>query len=300
MSSAADVSVIFETENEGPRHRIRLVDVLAAWRSQTRADRVAEWIFVSPRDPGPAEQALMSDVPHRWVRRPDLRYYEQKNAGLAEARTPYAALSDSDAAPDPRWLEAALDVLDSSPPEVAAVTGRSRFLPGPFSRELELAEWPHIRNAPYDCEQFLAHNALLRVEPVRDLLFGGARIRHGAENALARALVRTGRRIRYDPGPLMTHNYARRIRELWLHAAVRGFSYATFDAHEGRQRVGVLRDAVGRFRVLARRLVATGSHFGIRPARYPLSLAFFAWYCAAVGSGYARALRGEAEPLAEF
>jgi glycosyltransferase involved in cell wall biosynthesis len=237
---------------------------------------------------------------HRWIHRPNLRYYEQKNAGLLEARTPYAALSDSDAAPDADWLEAALDAMDAAPTEVVAVTGRTRFRPGPFSRELELAQWPHLRSAAYDCDQILAHNVLFRVEALRALLFTAPRIRHGGENALVAELLRRELRIRYDPGLRMTHNYARRIGEIWLHAAARGFSYANFEAHEGKPRASVLWNGVGRYRVLARRLLSTARHFDIPNLRYPLSLLFFAWYCVAVGSGYSRALRGRPEPFAAF
>jgi hypothetical protein len=51
-SPEPDVSVVFETENDEPNHRIRLTDVMKAWLRQSAVARVAEWI-ASPRPATP-------------------------------------------------------------------------------------------------------------------------------------------------------------------------------------------------------------------------------------------------------
>ena len=49
--------------NDRPDRRIRFADVVEAWKRQTRADRVLEWLVVATRGPTPAETALLSGVP---------------------------------------------------------------------------------------------------------------------------------------------------------------------------------------------------------------------------------------------
>ena len=45
--TAPPVSVVFESENESAGRGIRLEDVLAAWKRQTRRDAVLEWIVTA-------------------------------------------------------------------------------------------------------------------------------------------------------------------------------------------------------------------------------------------------------------
>ena len=81
-SPEPDVSVVFETENEEPNHRIRLTDVMESWLRQTARARVAEWIVVSPRAATPEETALLARAPARWIQRSGTRYYGLKNEGI--------------------------------------------------------------------------------------------------------------------------------------------------------------------------------------------------------------------------
>lgn len=297
--SVPDVSVIFETENEAPGHGIHLEDVLAAWKRQTRRDRVLEWIVVAHRAATPEEAAWLQGEPARWVLRPDLRYYAQKNFGISESRGEYIALADADAVPEGDWLERALEAIDAGGPATALVTGKSTYRPGPFSRELALAQLPNQEPAPGETTHFLAHNVLMRRAAVAPLLFSGGHIRLGSDTHLADRLRQAGWRIRYEPAAKVTHNYGR-LSEMYMHCVVIGYSNAKFEAHVGERPRATWIDAAGRLRVLAGRLRRLRRAVGIPIARVPLSLAFFAAYAAMVGVGYRRFRRGLPEPFAAF
>jgi glycosyltransferase involved in cell wall biosynthesis len=296
----ADVSVVFETENEEPNHRIRLTDVLEAWLRQTARSRVAEWIVVSPRPASAEEAALLQKAPARWIQSPGARYYGLKNDGIREARGRLIALADSDALPADDWLERALEVLESSDASVALVTGRTRYLPGPFSRELAIAQLPNQEDLPHDTTHFLAHNVLLRADIVRPLLFDAAEIRLGPDSHLARRLIETAHRLRYDPSLRVSHNYSRRWTELYRHCVVIGFAYGRFQGLTGERHPNRLWDLAGRVRLLMARWSEIRRPLGIPFWRLPLSLFFFVAYSTAISRGYEMAVRAKPEPFARF
>ena len=299
-SPEPDVSVVFETENEAPTHRIRLTDVMASWLRQTARSRVVEWIVVSPRPPSSEEAALLESSPDRWVERPEMRYYGMKNEGIRQARGQFIALADADALPADDWLERALEVLKRSDPNVALVTGRTRYLPGPFSRELAIAQLPNQADRPEDTTHFLAHNVLLRTDIVRPLLFCGDRVRLGSDTHLAGRLTEMGYRLRYDPSLRVTHNYSRRWTEIYRHCVVIGYAYGRFQRHMGEPHPNRLWDFAGRVRVLVARWRRFRRPLGISLWRLPISLFLFTAYCAAVGQGLERAYRDNPEPFARF
>jgi Glycosyl transferase family 2 len=300
MTANPDVSIVFETANEAPNHGIRLATVMDAWKRQTAADRVAEWIIVAPRPCSDEESRAMAGVPTRWLTAPEIRYYEQKNRGIAQARGRYVVLSDSDAVPDLDWLEHALEFLDDSPADYALLTGRSSFAPGFFHRELAIAQLTHQESRPRDTDHFLAHNVIFRADIAKRHPFEGSHIRLGCDTHLAGRLLAAGYRLRFDPAMRMTHNYGRSLGELWRHSVVIGYNYARFQKEMGALERGTVRDAVGRYRVLTRSFFDQRRSANIPARRAPLSLAFYAGYCLALAAGYARAARGGPEPFAEF
>jgi Glycosyl transferase family 2 len=300
MKRDPDVSVVFETENEASDHEIRLATVMDAWKRQSAAARIAEWIVVSTRQPLQEETRTMAQVPARWLTIPGIRYYEQKNRGIAEARGHYVVLSDSDARPEPDWLANALAIWDSAPDRLALITGRTRYAPGPFHRELAIAQLTHQEDEPHDTDHFLAHNVILRADIAKRHPFEGSHIRLGCDTHLAGQLVAAGYRLRFEPTLQVTHNYGHSLGELWRHCVVIGYNDARFQKEMGTLTGGALRNAIGRYRVLARRFFAQRRGAGIPARRVPLSLAFYAGYCLAVAIGYARAARGDPEFFAEF
>ena len=299
-SQEPDVSVVFETENDEPNHRIRLTDVMEAWLRQTAVARVAEWIVVSARPATPGEKTLLARAPARWIERSGTRYFGLKNDGIRQARGRFIALADADAVPADDWLETALAVLERSDPSVAILTGRTRYLPGPFSLELAIAQLPNQADRPHDTTHFLAHNALLRTEIVRSLLFSGDAIRLGSDTHLAGRLIEKGYRLRYDPSLRATHNYGRHWNELYRHAIVIGYALARFQEYTGDPHPNRLLDFAGRLRVLLARWREFRRPMGIPLRRLPLSVFFFAAYSLAVARGYETAVRCGPEPFARF
>jgi len=294
----ADVSVVFETENEQPNHRIRLTDVMAAWLRQTARSRVAEWIVVSTREASPEEEVLLGKAPARWIRRPEERYYNLKNQGILQARGRFVALADADAVPADDWLERALGVLENASPDVALVTGRSRFQAGPFCREMAIAQLPNQEDRPQETTHFLAHNVLLRPSVVGPLLFSGGTIRLGPDTHLAGRLLKAGYRLLYDPSLLVVHNYARRSTEIYRHCLVIGYAFESFRQSSGEPGAGLVWDFFGRIRLLMARWQTLRGPLGMSLWRFPLSLIFFVFYSTALAHGIAMARQGKPEPFA--
>jgi glycosyltransferase involved in cell wall biosynthesis len=293
-----DVSLVFETANDRPHNRIRFADVVSAWRRQTRADRLLEWIVVSSRGPTPLEERLLEGLPIRWLVRPELSYYQQKNAGIGEARGAFVAFADSDALPADDWLERALEVLERSDASVALVTGRTQYLPGPFCREMAVAQLPNQADHPNDTTHFLAHNVLLRADIVRSpRLFLGDSVRLGSDTYLAARLIEAGYRLRYDPSLRFTHNYSRHWARLYRTCTLTGYAYGSFQQHVGAPHPNRLRDFAGRVRVLIARWREIRRPLGIPFWRLPLSLLFFVAYSVAIGYGYEMAVRGKPKPF---
>ena len=299
-SPAPDVSVVIDTETQVPSHRISLRDSLDAWRKQTSRNRVLEYLVVAPRPATAGETELLQGLPARWIERPGLRYYDMKNEGIRMSRGRYVALADSDARLAEDWVERALETLETGDPRLALVTGRTRYLEGPFSRELAIAQLPHQSDAGSDTHHFLAHNVLFRGDILRARLFRGGHIRLSPDADLASRLLEDGYRLRYEPALAATHNYAGGWRELWMHCEVIGYHDARYRAFVNERVPGTLRNAAGRFRVLLRRLFELQDPTGIPRRRLPLSILFLAGYCAAVGRGFARGRKGRPEPFAQF
>ena len=296
------VSLIVETETDEAGHRIRLTDVIEAWKKQTAAHWIGEWIIVASRPPSPDEQTSLSGLPQRWLLAPGLRYHQNKNAGMAASRGAYVALTDSDVLPALDWLERAVEALESSGDRTALVTGRSVYAPGPFSRELALAQWPNHGPTTAEASHFLAHNILFRGEVARRYAFpeGEAELRHGPDTALAELLRAEGWVLRYEPALRMTHNAAGSLRQVWRHCVAHGQTEARFLQARGAARAGALREAVGRVRVLWRRTIRRGRDVGIGLARLPVSFTFYTAFAAMLAIGRLKAGTGRPEVLEPF
>jgi len=296
------VSLVVETETDEAGHGIRLTDVLEAWKNQTAAPWIGEWIIVASRPPSPPEQRTLAGLPQRWLLAPGLRYHQNKNAGMAASRGAYVVLTDSDVVPEPDWLEKAVVALESSGDRTAVVTGKSAYAPGPFSRELALAQWPNHGPRTAAASHFLAHNILLRGEVARRYAFpeSEAALRHGPDTALAERLRAEGWTLLYDPALRMTHNAAASLRQVWRHCVAHGQTEARFLRARGTAPAGTLREAAGRIRVLWRRLVLQGRDVGIGPARLPLSFSFYAAFAAMLAVGRVRAGSGHPEVREPF
>jgi hypothetical protein len=300
--SPRDVTIVLETETHLPGSRLAFPDALDGIAAQTSAERILEVLVVSARPPEDSEARALArfPLPIRWIERAGGRYYDLKNAGIEQSRGSIVVLSDSDTRMAPDFVERTVALMADADPSVAALTGRTRYLPGPFSRELAVAQLPNQLETPGATLHFLAHNVAFRGDVIRAHLFHRGFIRLYPDTELARRLIAEGRRILYRPELGVTHNFAKGWREMGGHCLVIGYHDARHRDETGERPVGALRDAVGRFRLLAGRLLRLRRAMGISRLRVPVSLAFLAWYAAAVGSGYAAFRRGRPEPFGEF
>jgi GT2 family glycosyltransferase len=140
----------------------------------------------------------------------------------------------------------------------------------------------------------------LRAAVAHRFPFGQPHLRHGGDADLAERLRAAGHKLLYEPGMEMTHNYAANAGELWSHCVSRGGAEHRSLAARGIPAAGAVREAVGRWRYLSRRLRREGTSAGLSPARRPVSLAFAAAYCAAMSLGRRHAQRGGEERREPF
>ncbi len=135
-----------------------------------------------------------------------------RNAGLAAAATPYAALLDSDCAPEAGWLPLLLAHL--ADPLVAAVAPRIVAAPGATGL---LARYEQVASsldlgpragpvAPHGSVPYVPSAALV----VRRAALGGGydeSMRVAEDVDLVWRLVAAGWRVRYEPGARVTHEH---------------------------------------------------------------------------------------------
>jgi glycosyltransferase involved in cell wall biosynthesis len=299
-SPAANVSLIIETENEQEHRNIRLANNVAAWRRQTAANRVLEWILVGDREIREHEKRFLAGLPYRWIVRPGSTYYEQKNAGIDASRGAFVALADSDDQAEPDWLERAIAAMGEFSDDVAVITGRTRYAPGPFWKEMTIAHFPYQSANACPVLSIGAGNSLFRGDLLRRFRFEGDFIRHGADVDLASRLEQAGFRVIYDPGVQVLHNYTNKASEIWGHVAMTGHAFARYALFRGRHRRGALIETVGRYRVLLRRLWELRRLVGIPRWRIPVSAAFFAFYSVAAGYGFHCGRCGKPVPRFRF
>ena len=155
--------------------------------------------------------------------RPGLSHARNRALAWAEESGAEAlAYVDDDAVADTGWYEALVRRWDEAPAEVACIGGpiRPRFdTPPPpwYSDAIKhvltlLDRGPEVRDLDPDEEAVYGANISFRVEPLRavggfDPALGhsGRRVFFGEEDAVQRALVRRGLRVRYVPDAAVEH-----------------------------------------------------------------------------------------------
>ncbi len=255
-----------------------LPDCLDALRRQTVAHR----LLVVDNASADGTAALLADrYPEaRVLRLPaNTGFAGGVAAGLAAVDTPYVALLNDDAAPDPGWLAALLGAL-AADPRVAAVTSRLLLAgtdpprlnnagvavgPDGYGRDIGLGEpdGPPF-DQPAEVFGFSGGAAALRTEAVRGV--GGFPARfflYYEDTDTAWRLRLAGWRVRYEPSALIRH----------LHSATTDQRSASFAFHNERNRLLMLTRCAPAglaLRQLLRFPLTTASLAVKRAARRPL------------------------------
>lgn len=165
-----------------------------------------------------------------------------RNAGLARVGTPFVAFLDSDAVPEPGWLDRLLPHLQDA--RVALVAPRVVALPETQVRTV-LGSYEQARS-PLDLgprEAGVVPGGRVAYVPAaamlgrRDALGAGfvPQLRFGEDVDLVWRLVRTGWRVRYEPAARVGHAHRESLRA-WMHQRYGyGLSAAPLErAHPGQ------------------------------------------------------------------
>ena len=166
-SMTPDVSVIVEWENTalaGVRRAQAALRRLAEEVSGSR--RRVEVLICHDEDTPPDVPLPGGALPDGWrtVRVPDARYYELKNHGAAAAAGAIVVFLDSDAIPEPGWLEGILDPF--ADPAVKVVAGHAYIQPDSlYSKAFALWWFFPLRarpQPPTPVAHFFANNVAFR------------------------------------------------------------------------------------------------------------------------------------------
>jgi hypothetical protein len=195
------------------------------------SSRTVEVLICHDQDPPPDVSPRGAGMPPGWrvVRVPDSRYYELKNRGAAEAAGDIVVFLDSDAIPEPGWLESLLAPF--ADPDIQVVAGHAYIQPDSlYSKAFALWWFFPLRAEPEPLEpttHFFANNVAFRRATLLAHPFpsvdGTSR---GACVALAATLGRAGIPI------------WKTTRAQVAHPAPRGFHhFATRALAQGRDRI---------------------------------------------------------------
>ncbi len=123
-----DVSIVVEWENSARAGAQRADAALVRLAEEANASpRTIEVLVCHDEDTPPSVPPAASGGAPSWrtVRVPDSRYYEQKNHGAGEAAGGILVFLDSDAVPEPGWLEALLAPF--ADPAIDVVAGQTHI-----------------------------------------------------------------------------------------------------------------------------------------------------------------------------
>jgi len=123
-----DVSIVVEWENSlrGGAQRADAALMRLAEEANASPRRIEVLVCHDEDTPPSVPTPAAGGAPSwRTVRVPDSRYYEQKNHGAREAAGGILVFLDSDAIPEPGWLEALLAPF--ADPEIAVVAGQAHI-----------------------------------------------------------------------------------------------------------------------------------------------------------------------------
>lgn len=223
-----DVSIVVEWENSLHAGAQRTDAALARLAEEVNASRRRIEVLVCHDEDTPPSvpPPTTGDAPSwKTVRVPDSRYYEMKNHGAGEAAGGILVFLDSDAIPEPGWLEALLAPF--ADPAIDVVAGQTYIQADSTYSKAFALWWFFPLRAPAEtvrpAEDFFANNVAFRrttflahpFTPIR----GTAR---GACLELAATLRDAGISIWNAPAARVAHPAPRGWRHFTLRALAQG------------------------------------------------------------------------------
>ena len=143
----------------------------------------------------------------------------KRNQGVKEAKTEYIAFIDSDAYPDKKWLEQAVDFLSKND-NYAAVTGNQLLPPNDdlskqclrlvrFCRIFTYPKWCKVIDlnaVEQDCEEFMTSNVIMRISAFYAVNGMNENLYLAEDNDFSQRLVESGLKIRFIPKIRVYHH----------------------------------------------------------------------------------------------
>jgi hypothetical protein len=224
---ATMASIVIESSDWSPTHRIQLTDVLRAVQEQVADFPRVEVILVLASRHAEAGSELRAEFPAvRVIDAPeDLDYYSHKNFGSQHAHGEFVLFLDSNCLPRDGWLKNALAAFRLGQPAPAAIQGRTAFDRGPLSRMWDVVWWAwSLREAGEVERLYTANNMGVRREVMLVTLFDTTWPHHtGQERHFGTVLRRAGHHILYVPSMGAVHNYAAGVRAFVHFSLVWGY-----------------------------------------------------------------------------
>lgn len=216
QASRPSISFIVEWENaerDEAARAFRMLDTLGRQIVEARIEDF-EVLFLLEEDVRQAlGQAILDALPEpvaaraRMLESPGLRYYEQKNFGVRQAKGEIVIFVDSDVVPEPDWLGRLLRALED---ETVQVVGGATYMEPVdfFSRALQLIWIFPPRNPAahlVSTTSFYANNVAIRRALIAENPFPDSLRYRGQCGMLARSLREKGVVIWRDTGARVSH-----------------------------------------------------------------------------------------------
>jgi hypothetical protein len=227
MPTAA--SIVIESSDWAPAHRIQLEDVLRAVQRQVAQVSGVEVILVLSARHAHAGDGFRTQFPSVQVidAPPGMDYYGHKNFGAQRAQGEIVLFLDSNCLPKERWLVNALAAFRADRQPVVAVQGRTAFDRDWLSRMWDVVWWGWSLRGAGEVERlYTANNMAVRRDVMLATPFDTTWPHHtGQERHFGTTLRRAGHRLWYAPEMAAVHNYAAGARAFVHFSLVWGYFF---------------------------------------------------------------------------
>jgi glycosyltransferase involved in cell wall biosynthesis len=136
-------------------------------------------------------------------------YFQAKNIGYENARSPIVVFPDSDCVPSTDWLAAITEPFGNG---AEAVAGRSLYVGGFLARVMNITDWGYFPSTNAKFTKFFAANNFGVRKPSK-FLFDERFWRTGGDITMANDMYNNGIRIYFSPSARINHYFPYRISD---------------------------------------------------------------------------------------